>query len=351
MKVLIALGNIYGPPWKEGVANLARRLVSYLETQGDTVQVVGLAWSEQDSLNGKQLKDSLWGLRWHLLKDMVRQARQFAPDLVFLFTSCSSGLGLKTFLMRAMSGRPLVAYISGLYPPVPGYKVLLSSDKVLVGSPFLQRYFPHAPVIYPFAPVHLKVNPSAPSSEKQAPRDPIRTFLFLGAWEPERGVEDLLQAVALAREQVAVRLILALSGYGTGDPRGLLAIVERLGLQEAVDIRGLVDINRVYREADVVVIPRARPYRMAFPVRIIEALLMHRPLIVTTVCDMHKLIEGCGLATSPQDPTSLAQAMVTLATDSELYRRCVAQCAVLARRYDSERSLSKLYQEMCSVVN
>jgi glycosyltransferase involved in cell wall biosynthesis len=350
VRVLITLGNVYEPPWKEGVANLARRLAGYLEAQGDTVQVVGWAAMHRAGSAGAQFKATSWTARWHLLTRVIRQARQFAPDALFLFASCSSGLGFKSWLMRALTGRPLVVYVSGLGYPLWGYRVLLRADKVLVGSPFLQRYFPGAPIIYPFAPVHLKPDAPRPSVEQALLRSP-RTFLFLGSWEPGRGVEDLLEAMALAREKVEVRLILALNGYGRNKPQELAARIEGLGLQQAVEMRGVVDINDVYRETDAVVIPRSRPYRMAFPVRIIEAMLMRRPLIVTEMCDMHKLIDGCGLAARPGDPTSLAQAIVTLATDPELYRRCVDQCAVLARRYDSERSLAKLYREMAGVAN
>ena len=123
-------------------------------------------------------------------------------------------------------------------------------------------------------------------------------------------------------------------------------LIRELDLEETVDLRGIVDVNTAYEECDVVVIPRSRPLRMASPVRIIESLAMQRPLIVSTVCDMDQLIEGCGLAVEPGEPDSIAAAMFRLATDGELYQRLVANCSSKALEYDSERSLGQMYSEL-----
>lgn len=144
---------------------------------------------------------------------------------------------------------------------------------------------------------------------------------------------------------------MALNGYGTHDPNDLIQLIAQLGLEEAVDLRGYVDIRKVYQEADVVVIPRNKPFRMAFPVRIVESLIMRRPLIVTKVCDMHKLIRGCGVAVEPGRPEELAEAMLELATSRKLYQECQENCAIRAVDYDSSVSLGRLSKELIAASN
>jgi glycosyltransferase involved in cell wall biosynthesis len=112
-----------------------------------------------------------------------------------------------------------------------------------------------------------------------------------------------------------------------------------------------VDITEVYREADVVVIPRNKPFRMAFPLRIVESLVMRKPLIVTTVCDMHKLIQGCGIAVEPHSPERLAEAMIELAANEKLYRECQENCAIRAVDYDSRVSLGQLRTELIEAID
>lgn len=350
MRILIILPKAYGPPWNEGQKNLARTLVEFLRQRGDSVCVAGTAGitdtEEPCDTNGshdaKQIPD-----RFALLR-IVRQAGQlFRPDVSLLFCSCSSLLGVKTRLLRSMLPSPVVLYVSGLRAPVLGYKRFLKADKILVGSPFLRAYFPNAPVVFPFTPPDLTNAPAVDKPDNgHHERRSARRFLFLGAWEPGRGIEDLLQATAIARKQVPIELIVALNDYGRNDLQAFRQLTKRIGIDEAVDVRGTVDIGDVYREADVVVIPRNRPYRMAFPLRIIESLSMGTPLITTTMCHMHQLIEGCGLAGEPNDPKSLADAMIRMATDEPLYQRCRENCAAKAEEYDSQRSLSRFHEEL-----
>ena len=350
MRVLIILPKAYGPPWNEGQKNLARSLVEFLRQRGDSVCVAGangITYPEEPretdgSNDAKQIPD-----RFALLRTVRQAAKLFRPDVSLLFCSCSSLLGVKTRLLRSILPSPLVLYVSGLRAPVCGYKLLLKAHKILVGSPFLREYFPHAPLVFPFTKPEL-TNASAVDKfpNGQQKRRPARKFLFLGAWEPGRGIEDLLQATAIARIQVPVELIVAFNDYGRNDLQFFRQMTKRIGIDEAVDVRGTVNVRDVYREADVVVIPRNKPYRMAFPLRIIESLCMGTPLITTTMCHMHELIEGCGLAGEPNDPQSLADAMVRMATDAPLYQRCRKNCAAKAKEYDSQRSLSRFHDEL-----
>lgn len=354
MRILIVIPNHYGPPWDEGVKNLARTANEYLRTRGHLTGIAsfsGLCCSTNSSGAAVQQRS---GRNWDLpdnlemLRTIVRARRDFRPDVALLFSSCGSFLGLKTMILRRVLNIPLVTYVTGLRSQVRGYNLFLDSDSVVVGSPFLKRYFPSARVMYPFVPVRLQPYSGRSSNgDGRLSKEPAQKFLFLGAWERGRGLEDLLEATAIVRRQAPIRLTVALNSDGATDEHDEVSrLIRKLDLEQTVDLRGIVDVNTAYEECDVVVIPRSRPFRMAFPVRIIESLAMQKPLIVSTVCDMDKLIDGCGLAVEPGEPEGIAAAMLRLATDGELYQRLVANCSSKALEYDSERSLGQMYSEL-----
>jgi glycosyltransferase involved in cell wall biosynthesis len=171
-----------------------------------------------------------------------------------------------------------------------------------------------------------------------------RRLLFLGAWQAGRGVEDLLEAVSIARNRLPLTLDLALNSWEETPRQFVEQCVASLGLSDIVNIRGMVDADQAYQEADIVVIPRRTEAKMAFPLRIVEALAHQVPLIVTKVNNMHELVGGCGLAVPPGSPQDLAESIVRLGSDAELYGKASQACLEQARRYDSQQSLSRLYE-------
>lgn len=355
-RILIIVPRDYGPPWDEGAKNLAKSAARYLTQQGSEVCVASFTGLSNAFGQPLESKRTILKLKsppiLALIRDVRRATRNFRPDVTLLFTSCGSLLGFKTLILRRLLRSPLVIYVTGLRSRVFGFNYFLSADKVILGSPFLQSYFPTAGVITTFASIHLPAETQCPAiNDYDNTTSYTRTFLFLGMWESGRGLEDLLKATAIVSEKVAVKLILALNSYSQIDERSdLKRLIKELGIESIVDIRGVVDVNAIYEEADVVVIPRNKPIRMAFPLRIVESLNMRKPLIVSKICDMHKLIDGCGLGVEPGNPEDLARAMSILATDNDLYYRFVANCDTKAEQFQPERSLQLLYKELNDAV-
>ncbi|MCH7865591.1 MAG: glycosyltransferase family 4 protein [Proteobacteria bacterium] len=199
----------------------------------------------------------------------------------------------------------MAVYVTGLAQPITGYKWGMSADRVLVGSQFIRQWLPDAGVVAPFLPINFSRNGDGPERD-------ANTFkvLFLGSFEPVRGVEYLLQAMSLLSDKTKrrVQLIMAWNGAGAFNYDNIQQLIDRLGIRSMVDLRGEVDTNLVYREADIVVIPRASQEKMAYPLRIPEAIHMHKPLVVSRICGMENHLEGCGLAVEPRDAEALARA-------------------------------------------
>jgi glycosyltransferase involved in cell wall biosynthesis len=184
-------------------------------------------------------------------------------------------------------------------------------------------------------------------------RDEIRVrledafhFLFLGAFEKERGIETMLHAFASAtqRSKRALFLTLAWNGYGDYTRAYVNGILSRLRIEREVRICGVVDRVEAYSNCDAVLIPHTSETRMAFPVRILESLQMGKPLITTDVCGMGHLVDGGGVVVKRGSVREMAQAMMRLANDTGFYAGCVDSCDSLLERYDSEKSLQTLYR-------
>lgn len=344
MRVVIITRRRYQPPWNEGIKNLTRRLHLYLQDQGMEVHVVGMPKVPADgrSLLGRARRIAGACL---FVTHAVRRTRALVPDVVFTFSSLASYLGVKTRFLRQMVSAPLVVYVTGLGSPRAGYQLLMGVDQIMVGSPFLSRYFPQAPVVPPFAPSHF----SAEARLDVRRHTPLR-LLFLGAFQKERGVETLLQAVALVRSRADFRLTMAWNGLGRRRYQPVVQMIHKLDIADIVEIQETVDINRAYCQSDVVVIPRLSEMKMSFPLRIIEALSVRCPLIVSTACQMDRLIQGCGLGVPPGDASALADAIARMANDETFYQWCVTNCAERSRLYDSRISLAKVHAALKSVA-
>ena len=268
------------------------------------------------------------------------------PDVLLLVASLSSALGLRTLLLKSLCQKPLAVYITGLAKPRAGYRWGMSADRVLVINEYIQEWFPDAVVIPPFLPIHLSRNGA--TLERI---DNTFKILFLGSFEPVRGVEYLLQALSIIKENMKrpVQLIMAWNGAGADNYDNIQQLIDSLGVRSMVDLRGEVDTNHVYREADILVIPRASGEKMAHPLRIPEAIHMHKPLVVTRICGMENHLEGCGLSVEPRDADALAQAILRLANDVNLLERLTANCTRVDKQLASRIALDDLFNALVAI--
>jgi len=364
VRILIVHPNYYGPPWSEGVANIARRLVKYLAERGHEIAVVAAGMDADTALR----RDGEFGEEIHLVApsanrgllsrsafwwSFIRRARavhrSFRPESALVFSAASFFFSPRAFLFRRMLGRDTCFYVSGLNRPLFAINWFRDNSRVIVGSPFLQRWFPSSPVAHPVTPIHL-----VPDERGESPAcpGPVLQLLFLGALQKERGVGYLIEGVAAARGMTDRELRLVIAINSRGEPgsiaplAGIEALIARLGVEDIIELRGISDTNELYREADVVIIPRQQPTKMSFPVRILESLSFGKPLIVTTMCDMGQLVEGCGMVVDPSDPQDLARALVKLAEDPEYYAKLSGGCAPALRRYAPELALETIHAKL-----
>jgi glycogen(starch) synthase len=151
------------------------------------------------------------------------------------------------------------------------------------------------------------------------------TILHVGRLIPRKGIDRLLRAVARARSDVALRLVLV--GSGPEEP-ALRRLAGELGLDGEVEFRGFVDqpgLPEVYAEADVFAFPTLDD---PFGIALLEAAATGLPVVASPFAGatVDPVEEGVtGLIVDPDDTVAWARALAGLAGDPELRRRLGAR--------------------------
>lgn len=159
-------------------------------------------------------------------------------------------------------------------------------------------------------------------------------LLFVGRLAPEKGVDTLLRALALAGGDARLALV------GTGpEEAGLRRLADREGVSGRVLFRGSLDPAAVRatmaRSAALVLPSRAEN----FPLVLLEAMASGLPVVATGVGGVPELAlnERNALLVPPDDPEALASALGRVLGDPTLRAALAAAGRRTARDYTWDR--------------
>jgi glycosyltransferase involved in cell wall biosynthesis len=147
------------------------------------------------------------------------------------------------------------------------------------------------------------------------------TIAYAGAIRADKGVADLIRAVAMLR---AEGLQLKCTLVGGGDIDEMKALSLELGIEDRVDLLGLRPNSEVFdhfRSADVVVVPSHAEYTEGFPLTMFEAIGSRTPI----VCSNHPMFvpvlkDGIHAAIFPAgNVAAFARALSRVLKQPELY--------------------------------
>lgn len=193
-----------------------------------------------------------------------------------------------------------------------------------------------------------------------------RVILFVGRIEPLKGLDTLLQAIALLREagmQCVVPHYLVIIG---GDPSAsgenlnqemvrLQKLSHELGLDELVLFlgkRGQEHLPYYYSAADILVMPS---HYESFGLVALEAMACGTPVVASQVGGLaHLVLDGqTGFVIPNGDPDLLSKRIAVLLTDDALREKLGRQAAEYARQYSWVNIANRmigLYQGMLTGV-
>lgn len=174
-------------------------------------------------------------------------------------------------------------------------------------------------------------------------RRPLR-LLYIGRLAAEKGLYELLQALALARSRGAkARLVIAGSGPEEGQLRHR---VRELELVDDVSFVGPAFGERKVKflaAADALVLAS---YSEGLPYAVLEAMAAGVPVIATPVGAIPDVVVGDvhGKLVPPRDADAIAEAIAGLASDRDVLARMSLACR---RRIVFGYSLARLSEEFC----
>ena len=190
-----------------------------------------------------------------------------------------------------------------------------------------------------------------------------RMMLFVGRIEPLKGIDTLLQAISLIRQKGALdrHCCLCVSIIGgepdaspeirTDEMNRLQSLSDRQGLDDLVTFlgrRGQDTLPYYYSAADVVVMPS---HYESFGMVALEAMACGTPVIATQVGGLAFLVRDgvTGFHIPVDDPTALADRLITILEDHELRVQMSRQATEIAQNYAWEKiaaSMATLYQNV-----
>jgi teichuronic acid biosynthesis glycosyltransferase TuaC len=163
-------------------------------------------------------------------------------------------------------------------------------------------------------------------------------LLFVGRFNPVKGLEDLLHAMAILRRQrTDIRLDLVGGDPYSGTAAPYVDLTRRLGLEDCVQFHGSIPMDQVperLAQADVFVLPS---HSEGLPLALLEALATGMPVVATRCGGPSEIVtERMGRLANVQDPAGLAQAIgATLDGYGDYDRAAIRESTVAEYDYQS----------------
>jgi glycosyltransferase involved in cell wall biosynthesis len=273
---------------------------------------------------------------------------QVRPQIVHLHTSEGIGWLKDTFLVliaKTYRCRVILhmhgGHFGDLYENGSGLtqfytrKILRLTDAIIEVSSGRKRQLEHIVpgrrVIAFRNCIHVGAIPRAsPDCSKGAVR-----ALFMGVVGPNKGIFDLLEAMARLRSSGCTLYLWVAGGEeGKGDLDRAHSQVQELNLKDECQLLGMVRGSRkaaLLRKANMFVLPS---YEEALPMAILEAMAAGLPVISTPVGGIPEIVvDGYnGFLVPPGDVSALARKMAVLARNADLRQLMGRRSRELAER-------------------
>ena len=332
------------PPFRGGVSRFAVRAWEVLDEAGHTVQPIGFRrhypslWAPRRAQHDPSPRptpgpvldtiDSIGPWTW---RATARTIADFGPDLLlFHHSSAFFAPAYRSILRHVRRADPAIRSLALVHRAIPNRRssmdkwlnrgFLVRNDGYIVLNEEVERDLwqlglraPIRQIPHPIFDRFGDAQPRAEARDRLGIASDTPLLLFFGSVRPHKGLNVLLESVAVARRRLPeLRLIIA--GEFDESEAGYRSQIADLGIARAVDIRNEyvpdADVATLFGASDAVVQPGVKaPQRGIAPV----AFHFGRPLILTDLGDFARVVQECdgGLVVPPGDPDALAEAIVT----------------------------------------
>ena len=164
-------------------------------------------------------------------------------------------------------------------------------------------------------------------------------FLFIGRWEKEKGIDILIDATKLLSKEIKE---IKLYVFGGGSLEKLIhEKIDKYNLKDFIYINGFANPEtavKYLRACDCLVIPSRIE---SIPIVLSDALQMKKPVIVSDVGDMGKLVKKykVGLVAEPENAEDLKDKMINfIKEDITKYQKNID---LLASKFNIQKIVQK----------
>jgi D-inositol-3-phosphate glycosyltransferase len=248
------------------------------------------------------------------------------------------------------------------------YEVLRLADKIVAATPAEQAQLQW---LYRAETEKIVIIPPGVDTSRfyPIPTDEAKEFigvqpcenlcLFVGRIEPLKGIDILIDALAILRQQ-GMEMCLSIIG---GDPNGgeegtnvemerLQAIREKAGMQDFIAFLGKRNQDTLpyyYSAAEAVVVPSQYE---SFGMVAMEAMACGTPVVASQVGGLAFLVQDnvTGFTVPVDEPAALAEKLAILMTDPNLRQQMGEQAAEFAKEYAWEKIASRILKVYSAVL-
>ncbi len=381
--VKIAILAYYFPPkWRAGTELATFYLAKHLQARGNEVHVITsrdpglpkeeryegvivhrLYWPNSSALGRAILQLGMW-----------RTIRRIDPQIIhfqdFLVSTCAivvkrtlkkpyvvAGQGSEIYLLRTTRPRTssFLKLILRIVVRDACTPIALTED---MGKRILHDYGRAAAVI----PNGVEVGrftrriPKEEARKKLQLEADAQIVIFVGNLRPVKGVEYLIQALALLREKDPKILLLIVGGVvgeAEGEKARLVTLVQELHLNENVIFVGSVPNQAVPEYLAASDIFASASLSEGLPVSFLEAMAASLPIVATNVTGISSIVsEGINaFLVEPRDAAQMADKVTTLLNDPELRHRMSENNRATVQKYAWEKVAEDLEQIYLSCLN
>ena len=190
-------------------------------------------------------------------------------------------------------------------------KLAVFADEITVSNRFLKNKF-GGTIIYHGRDVEA-FNPDKFCNdslrEKYGIEKSCKIVMFVGSPKSHKGIDDLIKAVSLINDKNILLVVVGMddkSKYCKQLSETAKGIIN--GRFKEFGLQPFDKIPEFLAMADVVVIPQRKNLSTMgqMPAKVFDAMAMAKPIIVSDVCDLSEIIDGCGWVVPPGSPGELA---------------------------------------------
>ena len=178
------------------------------------------------------------------------------------------------------------------------------------------------------------------------PPDSGRTpfeVMFIGRVVEEKGVLDIPLMARFIEDRFPGLVRWTVAGQGQA-LETLRAKVVDLGLQPIVEVPGWVsleDVRQLYARSHAWIVPTRSGFAEGLAMTAAESIMAGRPIVSNPIVPALEILAPAAVAARSNDWQSHAEAVLTIATDRQLYRRLQMACAPLSEQFfDRRRGLT-----------